>query len=233
MARTQAERSAATQQALVTAARRLWGERGYAAVSTPEIAEAAGVTRGAMYHQYPDKAKLFLAVLEAVETDVIERLAAAVAAKQPKTPADALRISADAWLDIASEPEVRQLVLLDAPSILGWAGFREISLRYGLGMTEQLLTAAIDAGELKPQPTRPLATVMIGALDEAAMSIANAERPRAGAGAGGGSRPDRRAVSRFPCLEGTGVLAENRSASTLFGAIPQPTWADPRSTTTH
>jgi AcrR family transcriptional regulator len=177
VARTQAERSAATQQALLTAARRLWGERGYAAVSTPEIAQAAGVTRGAMYHQYPDKAKLFLAVLEAVETDVIERLGAAVVAKQPKTPAGALRISADAWLDIASEPEVRQLVLLDAPSILGWAGFREISLRYGLGMTERLLTAAVDAGEVKPQPTRPLATVMIGALDEAAMSIANADDP--------------------------------------------------------
>ena len=177
MARTQAERSAATQRALVAAARRLWGERGYAAVSTPEIALAAGVTRGAMYHQYPDKAKLFLAVLEAVETDVIERLGAVVAAKRPKTPAGALRISADAWLDIASEQEVRQLVLLDAPSILGWAGFREISLRYGLGMTEQLLSAAVDAGELKPQPTRPLATVMIGALDEAAMSIANADDP--------------------------------------------------------
>jgi AcrR family transcriptional regulator len=177
VARTQAERSAATQQALLTAARRLWGERGYAAVSTPEIAQAAGVTRGAMYHQYPDKAKLFLAVLEAVETDVIERLGAAVVTQRPKTPAGALRISADAWVDIASEPEVRQLVLLDAPSILGWAGFREISLRYGLGMTEQLLAAAIDAGELKPQPTRPLATVMIGALDEAAMSIANADNP--------------------------------------------------------
>jgi AcrR family transcriptional regulator len=173
--RTQSERSAATQTALQTAARQLWGERGYAAVSTPEIAEAAGVTRGAMYHQYADKAKLFLAVLENVEAEVIERLAAAVAAAEPKTPAAALRIAADAWLEIASEPDVRQLVLLDAPSILGWAGFRDISLRYGLGMTEQLLNAAIEAGELKPQPVRPLATIMIGALDEAAMSIANAE----------------------------------------------------------
>jgi AcrR family transcriptional regulator len=175
--RTQAERSAATQGALVDAARRLWGERGYAAVSTPEIAKAAGVTRGAMYHQYGDKSELFLAVLEAVESDVIERLGAAVAAARPKTPAGALRISADAWLDVASEPEVRQLILLDAPSVLGWAGFREISLRYGLGMTEQLLNAAIEAGEITPQPVRPLATVMIGALDEAAMSIANAEDP--------------------------------------------------------
>ncbi len=175
--RTQSERSAATQSALQTAARRLWAKRGYAAVSTPEIAQAAGVTRGAMYHQYADKAKLFLAVLENVEAEVIERLAVAVADAQPKTPAAALRIAADAWIEIASEPDVRQLVLLDAPSVLGWAGFREISLRYGLGMTEQLLNATIEAGELKPQPVRPLATIMIGALDEAAMSIANAHDP--------------------------------------------------------
>ncbi len=173
--RTQAERSAATQDALRAAARRLWGERGYGEVSTPEIAEAAGVTRGAMYHQFPDKTALFTSVLEAVETDVMNRLAATVAATGPKTPADALHAAADAWIDIASEPEVRRLVLLDARNVLGWAGFREISLRYGLGMTEQLLTAAIEAGQLKRQPVRPLATVMIGALDEAAMSIANAE----------------------------------------------------------
>ena len=177
MSPTQAERSAATQTALVGAARRLWGERGYAAVSTPEIAKAAGVTRGAMYHQYADKTQLFLAVVEAVERDVIERLGETVAGAAPRTPAAALRIASNAWLEIASEPEVRQLILLDAPSVLGWAGFREISLRYGLGMTEQLLGAAIEAGELAPQPVRPLATVMLGALDEAAMSIANAEDP--------------------------------------------------------
>jgi AcrR family transcriptional regulator len=177
MSRTQKERSAATRGALLSAARRLWGERGYAAVSTPEIADAARVTRGAMYHQYANKTELFLAVLEAVETDVIERLTADVIAADPSRPAETLHITADAWLKIAVEPEIRQLMLLDAPSILGWAGFREISQRYGLGMTEQLLNAAIDAGELRPQPTRPLATIVIAALDEAAMIIANATDP--------------------------------------------------------
>lgn len=172
--RTQAERSAATQRALITTARRLWGERGFAEVSTPDIAEAAGVTRGALYHQFPDKAGLFVAVLEVVEGEIIQRLQAAVATQRPKTPGDALHAAADAWIDIAGEPEIRQLVLLDGPRILGWADFREMSLRHGLGMTEQLLRAAIDAGELRPQPVRPLATVMIGALDEAAMSIAHA-----------------------------------------------------------
>jgi AcrR family transcriptional regulator len=177
--RTQSERSAATQQALLSAARGLWGERGYAEVGTPEIAEAAGVTRGAMYHQFADKTALFLAVLEALEEEVMQRLAQDVAAAAPKTPADAIYVAADAWLDIAREPEVRQLMLLDAPSVLGWEGFREISQRYALGMTEELLRAAIEAGQLKRQPVRPLATVMLAALDEAAMSIASSEEDEA------------------------------------------------------
>src|ERR1700747_838168 len=98
MRRTQAERSAATQQALVAAARRLRGERGYAEGSTPEIAEAAGGTRGAMYHQSPDKAALFVSVLETVETDVMARLAADVGAAMPKTPADGLPAAGGASL---------------------------------------------------------------------------------------------------------------------------------------
>lgn len=174
MPRTQSERSAATQASLISAARKLWGERGYAEVGTPEIAEAAGVTRGAMYHQYADKAALFRAVIDAVETETMERLSATVLAAEPTSPAAALRIAADAWLQIATEPEIRRLVLLDAPAVLGWAAFRELGQRYGLGMTEQLLTSAIEAGELRAQPVRPLATVLLGAIDEAALVIADA-----------------------------------------------------------
>jgi AcrR family transcriptional regulator len=177
MARTQAERSAATQQALIDAARRLWGERGYAEVSTPEIVEAAGVTRGAMYHQYADKAALFRAVVEALDQEIIERLQATVAAAMPETPADTMHAMADAWLDIAAEPEVRQLMLLDAPSVIGWVEYREMSQRNALESAEQLLSAAIEAGQLRPQPLRPLAIVLLGALDEAAIYLASADDP--------------------------------------------------------
>jgi AcrR family transcriptional regulator len=175
MARTQAERSAATQQALITAARRLWGERGYAEVSTPEIAEAAGVTRGAIYHQYADKAALFRVVIEAMDQEIIERLEASVAAAQPKTPADTMHAMANAWLNIAGEPEVRQLMLLDAPSVIGWREYREMSQRNSVEAAEELLKAAIEAGQLRPQPLRPLALVLLGALEEAAMYVAGAE----------------------------------------------------------
>jgi AcrR family transcriptional regulator len=175
MARTQAERSAATQRALVEAARRLWGERGYAEVSTPEIAEAAGVTRGAMYHQYADKAALFRAVIEAMDQEILERLEASVAAAQPKTPADTMHAMAEGWLDIAREPEIRQLMLLDAPSVIGWREYREMSQNNSVEAAEALLKAAVEAGQLRPQPLRPLALVLLGALEEAAMYVAGAE----------------------------------------------------------
>jgi len=176
--RTQEERSAATRDALIAAARKLWGLRGYAEVGTPEIATAAGVTRGAMYHQFADKAALFREVVEAVEQDVMARMATMVAESGATTPADAIRAAVDAWLEVAGDPEVRQLMLLDAPSVLGWADFRDVAQRYSLGMTEQLLTEAIRAGQLARQPVRPLAHVLVGALDEAAMVIATAEDPK-------------------------------------------------------
>jgi AcrR family transcriptional regulator len=176
--RTQEERSAATRDALISAARKLWGLRGYAEVGTPEIATAAGVTRGAMYHQFADKATLFAGVVEAVEQDVMARMGAIVAQSGATTPADAIRSAVDAWLDVSGDPEVRQLILLDAPSVLGWAAFRDVAQRYSLGMTEQLLTEAMKAGQLAEQPVRALAHVLIGALDEAAMAIATAEDPK-------------------------------------------------------
>jgi AcrR family transcriptional regulator len=175
MSPSQPERSAATQAALIAAARTLWGARGYAEVGTPEIAAAAGVTRGAMYHQYADKAALFRAVIDVVEAEAMQRLVTAVAAAGPPTSVAALQVAVDAWLSVAAEPEIRQLVLIDGPTVLGWTAFRELNQRYALGMTEELLTAAIAAGELPDQPVRPLASILLGAVDEAAMTVAEAE----------------------------------------------------------
>ncbi len=169
--RTQAERSAATHAALVAAARTLFAERGYAAVGTPEIAHAAGVTRGAMYHQFADKAALFAAVAEAVEADVTRRLTEGVIAAAPSDPIATLHAAVDAWFDACEDPEVRRVLLLDAPVVLGWEGFRDLAQAYGLGLTEQLLQAAIDAGRLPALATTPFAHVLLGALHEAVLFV--------------------------------------------------------------
>jgi AcrR family transcriptional regulator len=174
-----AERSEATRAALVGAARPLFAERGYAGVGTEEIVRAAGVTRGALYHQFADKRELFAAVFEQLEAEVTQRTAAAAVASGTTDPLAALRIGADAWLDACTEVEVRQIMLLDGPAVLGWERWREIGLRNGLGLVEGGLQAAVDAGRLAPQPVRGLAHVLIGAIDEAALYVATADDPAA------------------------------------------------------
>jgi AcrR family transcriptional regulator len=177
--RTQAERSAATRAALVAAARRLFAERGYAAVGTPEVVAAAGVTRGALYHQFEGKADLFLAVYEAVEQELTERIGQQVAAAGATDPLAALTVGAEAFLDACAEPDVQRIVLIEAPAVLGWDTWRAVGLKYGLGLTEAILRAAMEAGRIAEQPVRPLAHVLIGALDEAALYVARADDPAA------------------------------------------------------
>jgi AcrR family transcriptional regulator len=172
--RTQVERSEATRAALVGAARTLFGERGYGDVGTEEIVARAGVTRGALYHQFADKRDLFRAVFIAVEEEVIGRLGAEVVAKAPSA-AEALSATMGAWLDVCEEPDIQRIVLLDAPGVLGWEEWREIGQRHALGEAMALLEAAMEAGDLARQPVRPLAHVVVGALDEAALYVARAE----------------------------------------------------------
>ena len=175
--RTQRERSEATRSALIAAGRTLLAERGYADVGTEEIVRAAGLTRGALYHHFAGKRELFEAVYEEIEREVTERIAAD--ALGGSDPVEALRAGARSFLDHCLEPEVQRIVLLDAPAVLGWERWREIGARYGLGLIEASLQAAMDAGQMPPAPVRPLAHVLLGALDEAAMAVARAEDPAA------------------------------------------------------
>ncbi len=169
-------RSEATRRLLVTAARALFGARGYAGVGTEEIVRAAGVTRGALYHQFRDKADLFAAVAEEVEAEIAERIAAG-AAGAAADPVGALRAGALLFLDACAEPEVERIILLDAPAVLGWEAWRDLAGRYGLGLVQLALQSAMDAGAIVPQPIVPLAHVLIGALDECALYVARAEDP--------------------------------------------------------
>jgi AcrR family transcriptional regulator len=171
--RRQVDRSEATRATLLAAARALFAERGYASVSTEEIVQRAGVTRGALYHHFEDKKDLFRAVYEEVERELVEELAAGAAAASD--PLEALRGGARSWLDACENPAVQRIALLDAPSVLGWEEWREIGMKYGFGLVQATLQAAIDAGQLDPQPVRPLAHLVLGAIDEAGMLVARAD----------------------------------------------------------
>jgi AcrR family transcriptional regulator len=169
----QAERSASTRAKLIRAARPLFARRGYASVGTEEIVRRAGVTRGALYHQFATKEELFLAVYETVESELTERIAAQLA--DADSPFAALRAGVRVFLEACRAPEVQRIVLIDGPAVLGWDRWREVAARYGLGLIEAAVAAAIDAGEIAPLPVRPLAHLLMGALDEAALLVVRDE----------------------------------------------------------
>lgn len=171
------ERSGVTKAALVAVARELFAERGYAAVGTEEIAARAGVTRGALYHHFRDKEDLFRAVYEEVERDLSAKIATAALADPD--PRRALTAGCSMFLDACREPEIHRIALIDAPSVLGWEEWREIGARHGLGLIKLGLQNAIDAGVLASQPVDPLAHLLLGAIDEAALMVARAEDPEA------------------------------------------------------
>lgn len=174
----QAERSTATRGALVSAARRLFGERGYAAVGTEEIVRAAGVTRGALYHHFGGKRELLEAAYRQVEEELATRIAEQALAAGGGAGMAELRAGVSLFLDACTDPEVQRIVLLDAPAVLGWERWREIAASYGLGLIEAALAAAMESGELPRRPVEPLAHILMGALDEAAMLVARSSDPQ-------------------------------------------------------
>jgi AcrR family transcriptional regulator len=177
--RTQAERTEVTREALLAAARGLFTERGYENVATEEIVRAAGVTRGALYHHFGDKASLLEAVYGRIEAESTERVARIVLGSELESPLEAMKAGIGAFLEECAKPELRQIALHDAPAVLGWERWREIGAANGLGLIEASLGAAIEAGEIRELPVSPTAHLLMGALDEAAMVLARDERPEA------------------------------------------------------
>jgi AcrR family transcriptional regulator len=169
---TTARQPEATRAALVAAARALFAERGYAGVGTEEIVQRAGVTRGALYHHFSDKEDLMRAVLHNLSRELAE--ASATAALKETDQWRQILAAVDAFLDACTDPAVQRIMMTDAPSVLGWDEWREIDTQYGLGLIKASLEQAMETGLIARQPVDPLAHLLVGALDEAAMYISRA-----------------------------------------------------------
>jgi AcrR family transcriptional regulator len=168
----QAENSGATRAALLKIARKLFAERGYAETATEEVVRRARVTRGALYHHFKDKRDLFKAVLLEEEKRLAESTARASAGETD--PLNVMVKGSEAFLDQCLDPAVRQIVLIDAPAVLGWELYRQIDDEYFLAGVVALIESAIQLGVVPRQPVAPLARIIMGAVHEATMLIAHA-----------------------------------------------------------
>jgi len=168
----QLPRGEATKAALIAAARELFVAKGYFATGTEEIVALADVgTRGALYHHFADKQELFRAVFDQVQTD----LAAATTVNDRDDALELLTAALQQFLDASADnADVQQILLIDGPAVLGWDQWRSLEADYGLGVITAMLDAALAQEVISRQPTGPLAHMLLAAVDEAALYIANA-----------------------------------------------------------
>ncbi|MFC4560436.1 TetR/AcrR family transcriptional regulator [Nocardiopsis mangrovi] len=173
--RTKAGQSEATTRILLAEAGRLFARDGYAAVPLDEITRAAGVTKGALYHHFGSKAGLFTAVVARVQQEVAARVAAAADAESD--PWDRLTAGCRAFLASAADPDVQRIMLIDGPAVLGWNEWRRMDEESSARHLTEALTAMAETGAIAPQPVEPLARLLSGAMNEAALWLARSDDP--------------------------------------------------------
>ena len=164
-------RGQTTRDKIIETSLKLFAELGYATVSIESVLRECGISRGALYHHFASKDAIFEAVLEAAELRVVK--AASEAAAKEDNPLDALRAGCAAWLELASsDAVVRQIVLTDAPSVVGWERWRQIDNRYGLGLLKAGFAALARAGRLPPDRVDLSAHALLAVLTEMALLLA-------------------------------------------------------------
>ena len=174
---TQAERTAKTRAALLAAARELFTEKGFAGTGREEIAERAGVTRGALYHHFSSKADVASAVVDELEAELVDRVVAA--ARTGTGSFDQIQRSCRAYLDACTEPAVVRILLTDAPAVFGMAELRNRSVDTCVRLLSTALTNAAREGIDVPGPPDVAAHLLLGMLNEAAMLVGAAPDPTA------------------------------------------------------
>lgn len=171
------ERGHATRAHLVDVATRLFAAHGYDGTSIEAVLAESGVSRGSLYHHFAGKDALFLAVMEEVGNrtaqPVLDEMLAA------PDPVAALRIGCLGWIRLAGDPVIQQIMLIDAPAVLGWQRWRELDERSTLGFIKVALAYAAETGRIEPRHVDTFAHIVLAAANEVTLMIARADDPAA------------------------------------------------------
>lgn len=172
----QAERSDATMRAVEAAARKLFASRGFAATSIDDIAARAGVAKGAVYHHFASKEEIFARVLDSLQAE-LAALPVPASAHKRTNPLDQIADAVLRYLLAASEPDVKRILLIDGPAVIGWQRWREIDAKY-FGAGARAGVAAALGGSVSAREIDATAHLLLGSVMEAALVCATAEDPR-------------------------------------------------------
>jgi AcrR family transcriptional regulator len=166
-------RGEATRGQLIAIATRMFADRGYENTSIEAVLREAGVSRGSLYYHFASKEALFEAVAEDVETSAGAQTLAA--ARGTDGPVAALRAGFLAWIRLAGDPVVQRILLIDAPSVLGWERWRSMEEHHALGLIRAVLQVIADEGHVRPELVGTLAHVLLASVNEVALLVARSE----------------------------------------------------------
>jgi len=166
------EETAITIQKLIEVARTHFTERGYADAALEEIVQEAGLTRGALYHHFGNKKGLFQAVLDTVQKEVAERVETQAAASADVW--EQLILGCRAFITAAVEPRNKRIMLLDGPAVLGWEEWRRMDEQNSMRLLRAQIQFMQQQGELRQVAVDALTHMLSGAMNEAALWIAQA-----------------------------------------------------------
>lgn len=173
--RTKAEQSAETRALFISVARHLFASQTYANTSTKQILSSTNLTRGALYHQFADKADLLRAVCQQIQQEIVRDINKAI--EKAVDSFDALIIGCDAFLEAVAKPDVQLIWLIDAPAVLGWEEWNRLDREYGFGLLLEGVKQAIEDRHLKLQCAEAVAVVLNGAINEGVIWAARSENP--------------------------------------------------------
>ncbi len=169
-ARTQTERRAATQAAVLDSACRLFGENGYNQTSLEDIAADCGTTIRPIYHYFGNKKQLFQVVTETFEQRLVEALSLVDVKGEAFVDEAPVAAYWSAFSTLAKDAAFRQVVLVDSPHILGrerWVN--TVVVVKATDIIQNRFPAL--SGISQALVTR----MLIGALSEAVLVFADAE----------------------------------------------------------
>jgi AcrR family transcriptional regulator len=166
------DRVALTRGRLLAAGRKLFAARGFAATSTDDILREAGVTRGALYHHFRDKTDLFEAICRELSEAAMRKIEEAVDGVDD--PIKALEAGCLAWMDFVLRPEIRRLLIVEAPAVLGWQRWLELDEAHSFKLLREGIAEALSAGVIQFDGTAESIAVMLnGAINASVLRLSD------------------------------------------------------------
>lgn len=172
---SRADMIASTRAKLIAAGRKAFAAKGYADTAMEDLTADVELTRGALYHHFGGKKGLLEAVIAQIDEESASRLRAVV--EQARTPWDGFVEESVAWIEMALDPEIQRIVLLDGPAVLGDPA-RRASYSTCLDSTARSIQALLDGHIIKPVDAEATAYLVNGAALNASLWIASAADPK-------------------------------------------------------